>query len=82
MSETKTVKVLGDSSATADLPANLFDVQANVPLIHQVVVAQQAAARQGTHSTKTLSLIHICTWLRWRWWCWRGFGSDGRRRAW
>lgn len=53
MSETKTVKVLGDSSATADLPANLFDVQANVPLIHQVVVAQQAAARQGTHSTKT-----------------------------
>ncbi len=41
---TKTVKV--------DLPAEIFDVQVNIPLIHQVVVAQQAAARQGTHSTK------------------------------
>ena len=42
---TKTVKV--------DLPAAIFDVEVNVPLIHQVVVAQQAAARQGTHATKT-----------------------------
>ena len=41
----KTVKV--------DLPAEIFDVVVNVPLIHQVVVAQQAAARQGTHATKT-----------------------------
>ncbi|SEC46289.1 LSU ribosomal protein L4P [Nocardioides exalbidus] len=40
----KTVKV--------DLPAEIFDVEVNIPLIHQVVVAQQAAARQGTHSTK------------------------------
>ncbi|KRE61065.1 50S ribosomal protein L4 [Nostocoides sp. Soil756] len=36
-----------------DLPAEIFDVQTNVPLIHQVVVAQLAAARQGTHATKT-----------------------------
>jgi large subunit ribosomal protein L4 len=36
-----------------DLPAEIFDVAVNIPLIHQVVVAQQAAARQGTHSTKT-----------------------------
>ena len=35
-----------------DLPAELFDVQSNVPLMHQVVVAQLAAARQGTHKTK------------------------------
>ncbi len=35
-----------------DLPAEIFDVQVNVPLIHQVVVAQLAAARQGTHDTK------------------------------
>ncbi|MDO9494757.1 MAG: 50S ribosomal protein L4, partial [Nocardioides sp.] len=35
-----------------DLPAEIFDVAVNIPLIHQVVVAQQAAARQGTHSTK------------------------------
>jgi large subunit ribosomal protein L4 len=40
----KTVKV--------DLPAEIFDVEVNIPLIHQVVVAQQAAARQGTHKTK------------------------------
>ncbi len=38
---------------TVDLPAEIFDVEVNIPLIHQVVVAQQAAARQGTHATKT-----------------------------
>ncbi|GAA1236985.1 MULTISPECIES: 50S ribosomal protein L4 [Janibacter] len=43
----------GQKSGTVDLPAEIFDVQTNVPLIHQVVVAQLAAARQGTHSTKT-----------------------------
>lgn len=56
MSETLTVDVLnakGKKAGKAELPANLFDVQTNVPLIHQVVVAQLAAARQGTHSTKT-----------------------------
>ncbi|MEJ3653904.1 50S ribosomal protein L4 [Actinomycetes bacterium KLBMP 9759] len=36
-----------------ELPAHVFDVTANVPLMHQVVVAQLAAARQGTHDTKT-----------------------------
>jgi large subunit ribosomal protein L4 len=41
------------TTVKADLPADIFDVQTNVPLIHQVVVAQLAAARQGTHSTKT-----------------------------
>ncbi len=43
------------SSAKAvdvDLPAEIFDAEVNIPLIHQVVVAQQAAARQGTHATK------------------------------
>jgi large subunit ribosomal protein L4 len=35
------------------LPADVFDVQVNVPLIHQVVVAQLAAARQGTADTKS-----------------------------
>ena len=56
MSESLKVDVLdvdGQKSGTAELPAELFDVQANIPLIHQVVVAQQAAARQGTHATKT-----------------------------
>ena len=41
------------SDGTVELPAEIFDVQTNIPLIHQVVVAQLAAARQGTHSTKT-----------------------------
>jgi len=36
-----------------DLPVDIFGAQTNIPLIHQVVVAQLAAARQGTHSTKT-----------------------------
>lgn len=43
----------GGTDGTVELPAELFDVQANVPLMHQVVVAQMAAARQGTHKTKT-----------------------------
>jgi large subunit ribosomal protein L4 len=41
------------TTLNVDLPAEIFDVPANVPLIHQVVVAQLAAARQGTHKTKT-----------------------------
>jgi large subunit ribosomal protein L4 len=51
-----TVDVLdasGQKSGSVDLPAEVFDVQANIPLMHQVVVAQLAAARQGTHKTKT-----------------------------
>ena len=39
--------------ATAPLPPEIFDVPTNIPLIHQVVVAQLAAARSGTHKTKT-----------------------------
>jgi large subunit ribosomal protein L4 len=50
------VAVKGDKvskEGSAELPAELFDVQVNVPLIHQVVVAQLAAARQGTHKAKS-----------------------------
>ncbi len=43
----------GEVTGQVELPAEIFDVQANIPLMHQVVVAQQAAARQGTHATKT-----------------------------
>ena len=43
----------GGTTGSVELPADLFDVTANIPLIHQVVVAQLAAARQGTHATKT-----------------------------
>jgi len=56
VSETLKVDVVGADGKTAglaELPPELFDATTNVPLIHQVVVAQQAAARQGTHATKT-----------------------------
>ncbi len=43
----------GKADGTVELPAEIFDVQSNIPLMHQVVVAQLAAARQGTHKTKT-----------------------------
>lgn len=43
----------GGRSGSVELPAELFDVPANIPLIHQVVVAQLAAARQGTSKVKT-----------------------------
>lgn len=51
-----TIDVLDASGAkagTVELPAALFDAETNVPLMHQVVIAQLAAARQGTHKTKT-----------------------------
>lgn len=54
MSMTVEVKnTTGKADGTVELPADVFDVQANVPLMHQVVTAQLAAARQGTHDTKT-----------------------------
>jgi large subunit ribosomal protein L4 len=43
----------GETSGSVTLPGELFDANANVSLMHQVVIAQLAAARQGTHSTKT-----------------------------
>ena len=46
------LKADGKKAGSVELPAAIFDVKTNIPLIHQVVVAQLAAARQGTHSTK------------------------------
>jgi large subunit ribosomal protein L4 len=59
MSPAKTSSTTKPQAATAATPAGvalppeIFDAKVNVPLIHQVVVAQEAAARQGTHATKT-----------------------------
>ena len=47
------ISVIGAQGKTIDLPEEIFAAKVNVPLIHQVVVAQQAAARQGTASVKT-----------------------------
>jgi large subunit ribosomal protein L4 len=46
------VDLKGKKAGSIELPDSLFDVQTNIPLIHQVVTAQLAAARQGTHKTK------------------------------
>ncbi|MQY13315.1 50S ribosomal protein L4 [Streptomyces sp. RB5] len=43
----------GDKTGSVELPTEIFDAKVSIPLIHQVVVAQLAAARQGTHKTKT-----------------------------
>ncbi|GMA32294.1 50S ribosomal protein L4 [Litorihabitans aurantiacus] len=53
MTSIDVIDATGAKAGQADLPAEVFDVTTNVPLIHQVVVAQLAAARQGTHKTKT-----------------------------
>jgi large subunit ribosomal protein L4 len=42
----------GKTNGSVELPAELFDVEPNIALMHQVVIAQLASARQGTHSTK------------------------------
>ncbi|MGI9164065.1 MAG: 50S ribosomal protein L4 [Mycobacterium sp.] len=47
----------GKKSGSVELPAALFDAEPNIPLMHQVVNAQLAAARQGTHATKTRALV-------------------------
>ncbi|HEX6524911.1 MAG TPA: 50S ribosomal protein L4 [Streptosporangiaceae bacterium] len=51
------ISVIGAQGKTVDLPEEIFAAKVNVPLIHQVVVAQQAAARQGTHATKTRGMV-------------------------
>ena len=47
----------GQKAGTVELPAEVFDVEPNIPLMHQVVVAQLAAARQGTHATRTRGTV-------------------------
>ena len=53
MTAVSVISPSGQDSKTVELPEEIFAAKVNVPLIHQVVVAQQAAARQGTHSAKT-----------------------------
>jgi large subunit ribosomal protein L4 len=53
MASVRIQKPEGGTEGSVDLPVEVFDVAENKPLMHQVVVAQLAAARQGTHKTKT-----------------------------
>jgi large subunit ribosomal protein L4 len=47
----------GTIRGSVELPAELFDVEPNIALMHQVVTAQLAAKRQGTHATKTRAMV-------------------------
>jgi large subunit ribosomal protein L4 len=53
MSSVDVLNAEGTKAGSVELPDDIFDVQANIPLMHQVVVAQLAAARQGTAKTKS-----------------------------
>lgn len=53
MTKVDVLTASGKKDGSVELPESIFDVQVNIPLIHQVVVAQLAAARQGTAKTKT-----------------------------
>ncbi|GAA4179710.1 50S ribosomal protein L4 [Streptosporangium oxazolinicum] len=53
MSTIDVLDVRGEKAGTVDLPEDIFGTKVNIPLIHQVVVAQLAARRQGTHKAKT-----------------------------
>ena len=57
MSTVKVVTPSGKGGQDVELPAEFFGVKVNIPLMHQVVVAQEAAARQGTHATKTRGAV-------------------------
>ena len=57
MATVSVVSPSGQAGQDVELPDEIFSAPVNVPLIHQVVVAQEAAARQGTHATKTRGLV-------------------------
>ena len=57
MSTVSVVTPSGKPSDSVELPEEIFGAKVNIPLIHQVVVAQEAAARQGTHATKTRGMV-------------------------
>jgi large subunit ribosomal protein L4 len=57
MTTVNVVSPSGEAIGTAELPDAIFAAKVNVPLIHQVVIAQRAAARQGTHATKTRGMV-------------------------
>jgi large subunit ribosomal protein L4 len=70
----------GTKAGSVDLPDEVFGVQVNVPVMHRVVRAQLAAARAGTHSTKTRSEVRGGGAKPWRQ---KGTGRarQGSRRA-
>jgi large subunit ribosomal protein L4 len=57
MTTVNVVSPAGEKAGTVELPDAIFAAKVNVPLMHQVVVGQRAAARQGTHATKTRGMV-------------------------
>jgi large subunit ribosomal protein L4 len=57
MTTVSVVSPSGEQTSNVDLPDSIFAAKVNIPLMHQVVVAQRAAARQGTHATKTRGMV-------------------------
>jgi large subunit ribosomal protein L4 len=80
MSTVEVIGIDGEATGSVELPDEVFDAPANIPLMHQVVVAQQAAARQGTHKTKTRGQVRGGGQKPWRQ---KGTGRarHGSRRA-
>jgi large subunit ribosomal protein L4 len=57
MTSVSVVSPSSEQASTVELPDEIFAAKVNIPLMHQVVVAQRAAARQGTHATKTRAMV-------------------------
>jgi large subunit ribosomal protein L4 len=80
MAKVDVLNASGEKAGSVDLPDEVFGVQVNVPVMHRVVRAQLAAARAGTHSTKTRSEVRGGGAKPWRQ---KGTGRarQGSRRA-
>jgi large subunit ribosomal protein L4 len=57
MTSVSVITPSGKGGRDIELPGEIFESAVNIPLMHQVVVAQEAAARQGTHATKTRGMV-------------------------
>ena len=57
MTSVNVVSPEGEATGSVELPDSIFAAKVNISLMHQVVVAQRAAARQGTHATKTRGMV-------------------------
>ena len=57
MTSVSVITPSGKGGTDVELPGEIFEAGINIPLMHQVVVAQEAAARQGTHATKTRGMV-------------------------
>jgi large subunit ribosomal protein L4 len=57
MSKIEVKNVEGKAAGEVELSSDVFGIEPNIPVVHQVVVAYEASIRQGTHSTKNRSAV-------------------------